>query len=405
MEAVVGSIRRGLVALLGCLLLPQLAHAESPPPEEVDLIPADPAPLGLGSFFVGLASLLGGWKHWQGERYVLITTVPAAADLGLYYIRSNFQKRFERATAPVRVRLPSRANTTRHDVFSLRVEADGFTTEGRVYPVREVSGELVIRLAPLPNALVGFGHTYIAGRTTLLLHTLEEPQFRVSRGHSSAGFVLALSKTADKLKQRPQVGAGEVRGVEVSQVGEDILIRIVTRDPQVEVRSKQSYNAIRKKHILVLDVMADGATLPGPDAVRRALERLAYRAGDRCNRSAESVLRERLDPAVVAKAFRPSGSIVDAYRREAMLLLGRSERGTVHTLAGEELRTGSPIELEMALQSAMTVEGYLGLLAAFARGQDEPVTVLRSLLAQGMRPDEFRPIYAAAESAWKSCRN
>ena len=50
-----------------------------------------------------------------------------------------------------------------------------------------------------------------------------------------------------------------------------------------------------------------------------------------------------------------------------MLLLGRSERGMVHTLAGEDLRTGSPIELEMALQSAATVEGYLGLLAAFAR--------------------------------------
>ncbi len=87
------------------------------------------------------------------------------------------------------------------------------------------------------------------------------------------------------------------------------------------------------------------------------------------------------------------------------MLLGRASRGTVHTLGGEDLRTGSPIELELALQSAAIVEGYFGLLAAFALGQDEPVTVLRSLLAPGMRPEEFRPIYAAADSAWKSCRN
>lgn len=405
MEMAVGSIGRGLVALLCCLPLPPLARAQLAAPEEVELIPADPAPLGLGSLFVGIASLLGGWRYWQGERYVRITTVPDDADVALYYIRSNFQKRFERATAPLRVLLPKRANTTRRDVLSLRIQADGFSTEERVYPVRDVAEELVIRLAPLPNALVAFDHTYIAGRTTLLLHTKEEPQFRVSRGQSSAGFVLALTKTADKLESRPEVSGGEVLGVEVSQVGEDILISIQTRDSKVEVRSKQSYNAIRKEHILLLDVMADGARLPGSEEVRRALERLAYRPGDRCNRSAESVLRERLDPAVVAKAFRPSGSIIDSYQREAMLLLGRASRGTVHTLGGEELRTGSPLELELALQSAATVEGYFGLLAAFARGQDEPVTVLRSLLAPGMRPDEFRPIYAAADSAWKSCRH
>ncbi len=405
MKAAVGSIRRGLATLLCFVLLPQLTHARQLPPEEIDLIPAAPAPLGLGSFFIGLAALLGGWKHWQGERYVLITTVPDDADIALYYIRSNFQKRFERATAPVRVRLPKRSNTTRRDVFTLRVEADGFTTEERVYRVRDVGQELVIQLAPLPNALVAFDYTYIAGRTTLLLHTKEEAQFRVSGGHSAAGFVLALTKTADELERRPEVAAGEVQGLEVFQAGEDTLIRIATGDTKVEVRSKQSYNAIRKQHVLLLDVMADGARLPGPDDVRRALERLRYRPGDRCNRSAESALRERLDPTVVAKAFRPSGSIIDTYRREAMLLLGRSDRGTVHTLAGEDLRTGSPIELELALQSAATVKGYFGLLAALARDQDEPVTVLRSLLAAGMSPDEFRPIHAAAESAFSSCRS
>ncbi len=397
---------RGLAPLLCCLLFSQIAAAQAEPaPEEIDLIPAEPAPLGARHLFVGIASLLGGWNYWYGDRYVLIRTVPADAELALYYIRSNFQKRFERAGAPLRVRLPRRVNTTRRDVFSVRVEADGFTSEQHTYPVRSIGQELVIQLAPLPNTLVAFGHTYIAGRTTLLIRTSEEPQFRVSRGHASKGFMLALAKTADGLERRPEVSGGEVEEVDVAQVGEDVLIRVVTRDAETEVRSKQSYNPIREQHLLLLDVMKQGARLPGAADVRRSLERLAYRPADRCARSAESALRDRLDSGKVKQAFRPTGSVIDVYRREAMLLLGRSERGTVHTLAGEALRTGSPIELELALQTALTVEGYLGLLAAFSRTQDEPASVLRSLLVPDMSPEEFRPIYAAVESAWLSCRS
>jgi hypothetical protein len=59
----------------------------------------------------------------------------------------------------------------------------------------------------------------------------------------------------------------------------------------------------------------------------------------------------------------------------------------------------------MALRTPVTVEGYLGLLVVFARTQDEPSSVLRSLLAPEMSPEEFRPIAAAAEAAWKACRN
>ena len=90
---------------------------------------------------------------------------------------------------------------------------------------------------------------------------------------------------------------------------------------------------------------------------------------------------------------------------ESMLHLGRADRGTVNTLDGQALRTGNPIELELALQNAVTVEGYLGLLMAFASTQDESASVLRSLLAPAMGTREFEPIYAAAASAWKACLN
>ena len=87
-----------------------------------------------------------------------------------------------------------------------------------------------------------------------------------------------------------------------------------------------------------------------------------------------------------------------------MLRLGRLDHGTVRTLAGEELRVGHPVEIELALRSAATVEGYLGLLAEFVRTQSEPSGVLRSLVAPGMGSQEFKGVYAALESAWASCR-
>ena len=82
-----------------------------------------------------------------------------------------------------------------------------------------------------------------------------------------------------------------------------------------------------------------------------------------------------------------------------MKRLGRLERGSVKTLSGESLRTGSPLELEMALQTGAQVKGYLGLLGAFARTQPDPALALRSLIAPELPADEFAPIYAEAEAA------
>ena len=44
--------------------------------------------------------MLGGWKYWYEDRMIEVETVPADAALSLYYLRSNFQKRFERAESP-----------------------------------------------------------------------------------------------------------------------------------------------------------------------------------------------------------------------------------------------------------------------------------------------------------------
>ena len=115
------------------------------------------------------------------------------------------------------------------------------------------------------------------------------------------------------------------------------------------------------------------------------------------------MLREQVGDAELADAFRPSGELADLYRREAMMRLGRFHEGTVKTDAGETLRTGSSLELALAMQSAPRVDGYLALLGALARSEPQPDNALRSLVAPGRSPAEFEPIYAAAENARKDC--
>jgi hypothetical protein len=75
----------------------------------------------------------------------------------------------------------------------------------------------------------------------------------------------------------------------------------------------------------------------------------------------------------------------------------------VRTEAGETLRTGNPLELALALQSAGTVDGYLALLGALARSEAQPADALRSLVAPQMSAAEFAPVYEAAEAARSGC--
>ncbi len=393
------------LSLLLCtaLILPAAARAEQLV-DEIDLVPVQPADWSPWNLGIAVRALLGGWTYWYGERWLEVQTVPAAAKLSLYYVRANFQKRFERGRAPARVRLPKRSDTTPRDHIRIRVSASGHATREESFNVRQVGPKVVIRLDPLANALLSLGSTYIAGRTTLTLRTTEEPQFRVRKTQDSPGFVLALTRTANQLAAPPRFFAGRVQNLSLEQAGEDLLIWIETRDAAVEARSKLSFDSAREEHVFVLDLAAEGATSPGPEAIRRDVEAARFAPDDLCQARFEELLRERLDPASQAAAYR-SGGLVALYRREAMLRLGRAERGTLHTRDGRALSTGHPIELEMALQHGGEVRGYLALLAAIARTQDEPEAVARSLVAPGASPDLFHEAYTRAEDALRACRN
>lgn len=393
-------VRTG-VALL--VLVPLVAPAQDEPVREIEFVPAEGVDWGIRNVGAMLTAPFL-WSYWYKPGSITIQTVPRDARLELFYIRANFQKLFVRAEPPVRLKLPSRIMATERDALTVRVGSNGYKSHEYTYDVLDLPAKVVLELAPLPNSLHSVALTDLGGRTTATFRTDEEPDFRVTRGRQQPGFTLSLRETADQRESHEPLSAGHVKRLELAQVGEDILVRIETT-AELEARSKQSYDPIRKEHVFTLDILEKGARMPSPGSVRRELEAIPVAPRDPCRRAFATVLREGLEGDVIARAHRPSAGIADLYRRQAMLRLGRTERGRVRTRAGETLHTGNPLELELALQSAAEVEGYLGLLGALARSQANPETALRSLIAPELGAADFAPIYARAERGRRACAN
>jgi hypothetical protein len=400
---------RTLGWLLGCMLLliplaagPASVRAESVP-HDVDLIPTERAAWTPKNVAIGVTSVLGGWKYWYEDRVIDVQTVPADAALSLYYLRSNFQKKFERAESPARVTLPPRVDMTERDAVKFHASADGYLSEERSYDAQKVPDKVVIELHALPNNLVFLGHTELAGRTSLVMRTTEQPEVRMSKNTSLQGFQIALTKTALKLEGKPPKGGGHLTGLEAVQLGEDSIVRVGTDASNLEVRSRQSFDPVSQQHVYVFDIVSPGANAPSDGQIRAQLDALPFAPNPACDQRYAAVLRDQVGDAELADAFRPSGELSDIYRREAMLRLGRFHEGTVKTDAGETLHTGSSLELALAMQSAARVDGYLALLGALARSEPQPDNALRSLVAPARSPTDFEPIYAAVETARKDC--
>lgn len=397
-------MQRCTAFLVTLLLVLGVAGADERVAEEVRLIPKHPADWGLRNVAAAFTSVLGAWNYWYAENVVLIDTVPSDASIELFYVRANFQKMFVRARPPVRVSLPSRIQATSRDALIVRVSAPGFRVRKETYKIGGTPDKLVMALEPVPNSLVSLSHGHIGGRTTLTLRTTEKPQFRVRKSRHFAGFNLVLTETATRLESEQLPTGGLVRSLQATQLGEDLVLRVETRDPDFDVRSRGGYDPIRSEHLFTLDLTELDSRAPSPERVSREIAAVAFTFGDPCHERFESALRDDLEPERVARAFQSPGTLADLYRRQAMRALGRLDRGRVRTVAGERFRTGSPLEFELALQSAAQIEGYLALLGAFARSKEDPATVLRSLVAPDMHPDAFAPVYKQAEDTWRGCR-
>ena len=396
-------MRNLLLLLIAGLTLALPASAQEGDLERIELFPEERTGWSPRNIGAGISTIVTGPGYWYAEKEVRVETVPAEANLALYFIRSNFQKRFERAIAPVVVVTPSRIDSTDRDVVAVRAAANGYLTKEVKFRVFDAPEELLIHLDPLPNSLVFLGHTHLAGRSTLTLRTTEEPEMSVSKARGSSSFTLALAKTANKLEQVPQSGSGHLDDITVDQLGEDLVVRVTTGLGDPEVRSKSSYDPIRKEHVFVLDVMRKGTRAPNSRQVRHQVEQASFTRGSRCHELFGAALRDRLDDGLMARAFRPSGGLAEFYQTEAMKRLGRLNSGRVETLVGESYRIGSPIELALAMQSAPTVRDYFALLGAIAETQLAPAEFLRALLAPEMAPEEFALIYREAHAERTAC--
>ncbi len=395
--------------LFACALLcsPLVAVSAAPPadgvPPVVSLIPSERAAWTPKNVLFGVSGLFGGWNYWYAERTMQVETVPPDAVLGLYYLRQNFQKRFVRADAPATVKLPARADTTGKDAVRIHAAANGYLAKDVSFSSKDVPERVTITLSALPNNLVFLGQTSFAGRTTVTLRTTEQPEVRLTKTTRSSGFTIALTRTALKLEQPASGSGARLKSIDASQVGEDAIVRVETDSPDVEVRSKQSFDPVSSHYVSVFDLIRPGTTAPSDSEIRARLDSTPFTPSTACDARFADVLRSKLGESAIADALRPSGGVTDLYRREAMLRLGRTNSGVVRTTGGESLRTGSSLELALALQSAANVEGYLALLGALARSEPQPADALRSLIAPQMSVADFATVYEAAEAARASC--
>ena len=78
----------------------------------IDLVPKDAPKWSPNNLFAPITGFFyGGPGYWYDRRVVEIETTPPGAVLDLFYVRRNFQKRYEQSDAPTRVILCAGAGT------------------------------------------------------------------------------------------------------------------------------------------------------------------------------------------------------------------------------------------------------------------------------------------------------
>jgi hypothetical protein len=371
----------------------------------VDLVPADRASWRPGNLF--------GWLrpgHNYEPRTVLVETSPEGAMLDLFYVRSNFQKRYEQAESPARVRLPPRIEAGPRDALMVRAFREGYRQKEVSIRVQSGQDRIVLELEPLPNTLVAASHTYLAGRGSLAFLAKESLTVRVQE--RDQGFNVILAETALGTEVAgifTGMKSPLVEDVEWLQLGEDLLVEVRMpsgRRSEYELRSRQTRDELRDLYFYSVELVpSDG----GIDAVRRAREALArIRAEDvvGCARVFDDALREELDAEALARALSPRGTFTDPYLRAAMKRLAELSPGArVQMLDGSTL-TSSPIELSAAMSQAAQARGFLALLRAFVREietQSGRHDTLRGLVAPESSPEAFSEALRSAERRETSC--
>jgi hypothetical protein len=389
-------------------------EAEEPvEPETLELIPDEPPAFTVNNIFAPITGLfLGGPGYWYDPRVIEIETTPPGAILDLFYVRRSFQKGYEQADAPVRVVLPSRVEATSRDTLSVRALLDGYRQKEVKIAVRSRETRVMIDLAPLPNTLVAFSHTYFGGRGSLEFTTKEALTFRLQKQDGGIAVVLTETGTDPRAKEAMQgVRSALVEDIRPQQLGEDLVVRVALsefgRGDVFETRSRQSTDPVRGLHRFALDfVPADGGAA-NVEQARRALARITTADVSGCALRFDQTLREKLDPADLARALNPRGAYTDKYMRAAMKRLGEvSPGGLIRTLDGGRFDVAIPIELMAAATQPEQAIGYLVLLRRFVELLEPghpPDATLKGLVAPEMALASFAAAMTAARESEQRC--
>jgi hypothetical protein len=410
----VASARHRAVSTLAVVLLLVAAPAASEELTSVELIPDDRAGWTLTNLFAPVTGFfLGGPGYWYSPRRVEVRTTPPGASLDLFYVRRSFQKGFEQADAPVAVVLPSRNEAGPYDSLRIRAHLDGYRQQEVTVEIRSRQKEVMIELEPLANTLIAVTHLYFAGRSMLGFLTQEAPTFRMQRGRDDYSLVL-IQTGASPEANATMAGVRDalVSELRPQQLGEDLVVRIALAGSVgvdgIDLRQRQSYDAVRRLHRFTLDVVPAAG---GPSPVQRAkaaLARVDPAQVSGCALRFDHTLRQQLDSEALARALTPSGAFTDPYLREALKRLGElSPGGAVALLDGTSFRTAIPLELAAAASQASEVQGFLVMLRAFV-AELEPESyrraTLQGLIAPELTPDAFAAAMAQAEAAERGCR-
>jgi hypothetical protein len=379
--------------------------------EVIDMQPEDLASFGMKNVAAPIGSLFRGFGHYYGERKIEIDTTPTGGMVDLFYVRSNFQKRFEQAETPVTVILPSRVDAGPRDALTIRAFREGFRQQQVSVKVASKTDMVVIDLEPLPNTLDGLSHRYFAGRSTIGFLTKEQLTFRVQERED--GFSVILTETAMSPEATASLDGMRsplVEEVYNQQLGEDLAVKVTLADGakgEIEVRSRAQYNAARDLHEFVLELVPkDGGATAVQDALA-ALASITTADVTGCALTLDSAIRDQLDSGALNRALAPQGAFTDRYIRAAMRRLGEvTPNGVVKFTNGSKYSPSVPIELEVSLNQAAQAEGFLALLRKFVfdlESDEYRLETYRSLIAPELDSATFDIVIAKADAATSEC--
>ena len=401
-------------ATLFCVVPGLATSAELPGTREsVELVPSEGIRWSWTRVFAPLTGLfLGGSGYWYAPRVIEIDTNPPGALLELHYVRSNFQKAYARIEAPARLLLPSRIETSAEDAIAIRAQRDGYRQQEFRVDVRSRIERVRIELAPLPNSLVAFTHSYFAGRGSLVFSTHEPLAFRLQA--SPDGLRVLLLETSAEPGARASLDAtvsSLIESLSARQVGEDLVVALAFAPggdaASLEPRSRRWRDPLRELHVLSIDLVPEDGGAADIERVQDLLSRMQPAHVTGCALEFEAQLRAELDPGALERALVPDGSYRDRFLRAALRRLGElSPDGVIRLQDGSRLRGWMPLELTAATLQAGRAVGYLALLRSIVVGL-EPVRlrrpVLRSLIAPEVATSRFGAALDAAEQRERAC--